>query len=79
MPAVLTDELAWEWLMGDLSDDRVTEIAMTQIPSKLMEICTIGSEYRLQGVVNKKEYPELPELKQEFIDQEVLDFDHWKP
>jgi len=78
MPCILTDELAWEWLMGDLSDDRITEIAMTQIPSGLMERCTIGPEYRLEGVINKKEYPELPEIKQEFIDQEILEFDHWK-
>lgn len=31
---------------------------------------------RIEGVINKKEYPELPEIKQEFIDQKVLEFDH---
>lgn len=78
MPAVLTDDLAWEWLMGDLSDDRITEISMTQIPSAMMELCTIGSEYRTAGEVNKKEYPDLPAINQTFLDQEVLDFDHWR-
>ncbi|WP_158526262.1 SOS response-associated peptidase [Pedobacter paludis] len=77
MPCILPDNLAWEWLMGDLTDDRITEIAMTQIPSRMLEECTIGAEYRLDGIINKQQYDELPRIKQESIDSEILDFDHW--
>lgn len=78
MPTILTDDLAWEWLMEEPSDERLTEIALTQIPSKLMEACTIDKDYRYSGEAMPLEYPEQAPLDMSFVDQEVLDFDHWR-
>ncbi len=77
MPAILTEDLAWEWLMEEPSQGRLTEIAMTQVPSRMLEACTISSEYRTSGETAPQEYPELPAIDQTFVDQEILDFDHW--
>jgi putative SOS response-associated peptidase YedK len=30
MPTILNEDLAWEWLFGNLSEERITEIAITQ-------------------------------------------------
>jgi putative SOS response-associated peptidase YedK len=45
MPTILNDELAYEWMFGDLSDERITEIALTQYPEKQMDACTIAKEF----------------------------------
>lgn len=78
MPTILTDELAWEWLMEEPSEERLTEIALTQIPSKLLEACTIDKDYRFAGEATPFEYPDHPPLDMSFVDQEKLDFDYWR-
>lgn len=78
MPTILTDDLAWEWLMEESSEERLTEIALTQIPSKLMEACTIDKNYRLAGEATPVDYPDHPALDLTFVDQEKLDFDYWR-
>jgi hypothetical protein len=45
MPAVVSDDVAYEWLLGNPSVERMQEIARTQVPSKDMEFCTITKEY----------------------------------
>ena len=45
MPTILNDELAYEWMFGDLNDDRIMEIALTQYPAKQMDACTIAKEF----------------------------------
>jgi putative SOS response-associated peptidase YedK len=45
MPTILTDELAYEWMFGDLSDERITEIASFQYPAKQMDACTIAKDF----------------------------------
>jgi len=45
MPTILNEELAWEWMMEDLTEERINEIARTQFPSKDMEACTIAKEF----------------------------------
>jgi len=77
MPTILNDDLAWEWMMTNPSKERLTEIALTQIPSRMMEACTIGKEYRTAGEVNAFEYPELPAIDMTYMDTEELLFDHW--
>lgn len=77
MPTILTDNLAWEWLMEEPSEARLTEIALTQIPSKLMEACTIDKNYRFAGEATPVGYPDHP-LDLTFVDQEKLDFDYWR-
>lgn len=46
MPTVLTEDLAYEWMFGDLSEKRITEIATYQIPSEEMEAWTISKKFR---------------------------------
>jgi len=33
MPTILTEDLACEWLFGDLAEERITEIASYQFPA----------------------------------------------
>jgi hypothetical protein len=49
-----------KWMMEEPSEERLTEIALTQIPSKLMEVCTIDKYYRFAGVATSVEYPNYP-------------------
>jgi len=48
MPTILRDDLAWEWMMEDISEDRITEIASTQYPANEMEVCTIAPQFQAQ-------------------------------
>lgn len=46
MPTILTEDLAWEWLFGELDEERITEIARYQFPTQQMEACTISKDFR---------------------------------
>ena len=46
MPTILNEDLAWEWLFGDLDERRISEIAQWQFPSNEMEVCTISKDFR---------------------------------
>lgn len=72
MPSILSDELAWEWLMTNPSKERLTEIALTQIPSNQMEFCTIEKGYQASGESVPFKYEDLPEIDLTFLDTEVL-------
>ena len=45
MPTILTEDLAWEWMFGDLSEDRILEIAKYQFPANQMEACTLPKDF----------------------------------
>ena len=45
MPAILKEDLAYEWLLGDLSE-RILEIAGTQYPAEEMQACSIARDFR---------------------------------
>lgn len=85
MPSILTDDLAWEWMMTrptngkltEANEARLSEIALTQIPSKLLEACTIDKDYRFSGEAKPVEYSELAPLDMTFLDTEELTFNHW--
>lgn len=77
MPTILTDELAWEWLMEKPSEERLSQIARTQIPSRLLEFCTVDRNYRKELEATPLDYPELPAIDTSFIDTEELEFNHW--
>jgi putative SOS response-associated peptidase YedK len=77
MPSILTDELAWEWLMEKPSEERLSQIARTQIPSRLLEFCTIDRNYRTALEATPADYPELAPIDTTFIYDETLTFDHW--
>lgn len=45
MPTILQDELAHEWIFGDLTDERITQIASTQYSPREMQACTISKDF----------------------------------
>lgn len=46
MPTILTEELAQEWLFGDLDEARISEIARFQLPPAQMQAHTIAKDFR---------------------------------
>jgi len=64
MPAILDDELAYEWMFGDLDENRITQIGLTQFPAKRMDACSIDKEF-LKSLEPSKpfEYEDLPALE----------------
>ena len=64
MPTILTEDLAHEWIMNDLTEDRIKEIASYQLPSEYMYAHTIAKDFKLQ---------ENPTAECEYIDLPVLD------
>ena len=66
MLTMLTDELAWEWMMGDLSEERITELATYQISASEMEAYTVEKDFKTTGTPDKAfVYAEVPELTYE--------------
>ncbi len=54
MPTILNEDLAWEWLFGDLTEAQITEIGGTQFPSELMEAWTVAKDFKEQMEPGKK-------------------------
>lgn len=77
MPTILTEDLAWEWLMEKPGEERLQQIARTQIPSRLLEYCTIDPDYRKTLEATPKDFAELPALNTTYLYREELEFDHW--
>jgi len=64
MPTILTEELAYEWIMNDLSEERIKEIASFQIPSEKMFAHTISKDFKFaDDPIAAFEYAELPSLE----------------
>ncbi|SCW38171.1 SOS response-associated peptidase [Mucilaginibacter sp. NFR10] len=78
MPSILTEDLAWEWLMEKPTEARLSQIARTQIPSSLLEFCTVDRDYRKTLEATPIEYPELAAIDTTFVDTEELQFNHWQ-
>lgn len=63
MPTILPEELAHEWIMEDLSEERIKEIASYQLPSELMYAHPIAKEFKiLEEPCEEYVYDELPAL-----------------
>lgn len=45
MPTILPQALAWEWMMEDLEEERITELATYQFPSEQMDACTVQKDF----------------------------------
>lgn len=71
MPAIPSDDVAYEWLLENPSVERMQQIARTQVPSSEMEYCTITKEY-LQRMANPTEYPNLAAIDMSYMDIEEL-------
>lgn len=62
-PTILPEDLAWEWMMDDLNEERIKKIASYQLPSDLMQAHTIAKDFKIQEDPTAEfEYSELPEL-----------------
>lgn len=46
MPVILPEELAYEWMFGNLSEARIRELATYQFPSELMQAHTVAKDFR---------------------------------
>ncbi|MEB0280698.1 SOS response-associated peptidase family protein [Mucilaginibacter sp. 10B2] len=77
MPSILTEDLAWEWMMEKPTEERLAQIARTQIPSRLLDFCTVDRNYRTALEATPLEYPELAAIDMSFVDTEELQFNHW--
>jgi putative SOS response-associated peptidase YedK len=63
MPSILNEDLAWEWLFGDLPEERIREIACYQFPANDMQACTIAKDFReALDPMQPFEYEDLPAL-----------------
>lgn len=46
MPTILNEDLAYEWLFGELDENRITEIGRTKYPAKEMDAYSIAKDFR---------------------------------
>ncbi|MDQ2752716.1 MAG: SOS response-associated peptidase [Bacteroidota bacterium] len=46
MPTILNEDLAYKWLFGKLSEERILQIAATQYLSEEMHACSIAKDFR---------------------------------
>jgi len=53
MPTILPQELAYEWMFGDLDQQRITEIANYQIPSSDLVAYTVEKNFKTSGTPDK--------------------------
>ncbi|MVN91530.1 SOS response-associated peptidase [Mucilaginibacter aquatilis] len=78
MPTILTDDLAYEWLLEKPSEERLSIIARTQIPSRLLEFCTIDPDYRTAKEATPRDFEELAPIDTTYLyEAEELQFNHW--
>ncbi len=63
MPTILTEDLAWEWIMEPISEQRIAEIAGYQIAPELMSAYPIAREFKiLENPCEAFDYEGLPAL-----------------
>jgi putative SOS response-associated peptidase YedK len=63
MPSILPDDLAWRWLMEDLSEAEIKQIAAYQFPSENMNAYTIAKDFKTAlNPLAPFIYDELPEI-----------------
>lgn len=63
MPTILTEDLAYEWIMEDLSEQRIQEIASYQFSSEEMNAYTIQKDFKsAYDPLEPFEYEDLPAL-----------------
>lgn len=78
MPTILTEDLAYEWLLGNPSEERLGTIARTQIPSRLLDFCTVDPDYRHAREATPRDFQDLAPIDTSYLDfAEELPFNHW--
>lgn len=64
MPTILPEELAYEWIMSDLPDNKIREIAGYKLSSEEMYAYTIHKDFKTrEEPCDPFEYKELPDLE----------------
>ncbi|NOW96098.1 SOS response-associated peptidase [Mucilaginibacter sp. SG564] len=78
MPTILTEDLAYEWLLEKPDQERLSTIARTQIPSRLLDFCTVDPDYRITKEATQRDFGELAPIDTTYLDfAEELPFNHW--
>lgn len=63
MPTILTEDLAYEWIMEDLSEERIQQIASFQFPGEDMHAYTIQKDFKsAYDPLASFKYEDLPAL-----------------
>lgn len=63
MPTILPDELAWRWMMEDLTEAEIQTIASYQFPSEHMNAYTIAKDFKTAAnPLAPFEYEDLPPI-----------------
>lgn len=63
MPTILNEDLAFEWLFGDLDEKNIMEIGQTQYPSKDMQAWTVDKKFQQSLCpADPVFYPDVPPL-----------------
>jgi putative SOS response-associated peptidase YedK len=63
MPTILTEDLAYEWIMEDVSEERIKEISSYQLPYEFMEAHSIAKDFKMaEDPTEEFLYEELPVL-----------------
>jgi hypothetical protein len=66
MPTILNEDLAYEWLFGNLDEERISEIGRTQYPAEEMQAWSINKKFQESLCpADPVVYPELPPLEGE--------------
>jgi putative SOS response-associated peptidase YedK len=64
MPTILNEDLAYEWMFGDLKEDEISKIGKTQFPAQQMEACTIAKDFKkLLEPTEPFAYEDLPAIE----------------
>lgn len=64
MPTILPEDLAYEWMFGDLSEERIKELASYQFPADKMDGYTVAKDVRAAfDPIEKVDYPDLQPLQ----------------
>ena len=64
MPVILSDEMAWQWMMDELPESRITDIATSQYSAQQMQAYTIDKDFRTSvEPTTAFTYEELPSLE----------------
>lgn len=67
MPTILNEDLAYEWMFGNLDEKRILEIATTQFPADQMLACAIAKDFRnVLEPATPFEYEDVPALELNF-------------
>ena len=63
MPTILPEPLAFEWIFGNLTEERIQQLASYQLPSDDMQATTIIKNFKAaEDPLQEYHYAELPEL-----------------